>query len=298
MKTAMKWIFLVLCIVTMIIGAIYLWNEEDKAEKNNYAPTSPASLLLSDQIVNIAHRGASGYAPEHTLISYDFALKMDADYLEIDLHMTADGELVAIHDEDVSRTTNGSGLVKDMSLSELKTLDAGSWFNQAYPDKADDRFVGIDIPTLKEILDYFGLQTNYYIEIKDPDPKMIETFLAILEDYHLIKENKVIIQSFSADALQEIYSQYDTIPLIQLLSASETNSANYRQIRQYAIGVGVPYQKLNKKLIEEIHYQDLHIHTYTVNEKADMEQLIRWGVDGIFTDYPDRLVETLRDDMS
>ncbi|QGH32893.1 glycerophosphodiester phosphodiesterase [Gracilibacillus salitolerans] len=290
MKTVLKWSFIVLFIVVVVIGATYIWKHEEKSD-------SPASLLSSERILNIAHRGASGYAPEHTLIAYESAQKMNADYLEIDLHMTADEELVAIHDEDVSRTTSGSGLVQDMSLAELKSLDAGSWFNIAYPKKADQYFVGIEVPTLAEILDSFGLHSNYYIEIKDPDSIMTDKFLSILEDYHLIEENKVIIQSFSEETLKQIHAQYESIPLIQLLYKDETKSANYNQIRQYATGVGVPYQELDEDLIQKIHEKDLHVHTYTVNEEEEMKQLVRWGVDGIFTDYPDRLAEILLNEI-
>ncbi|MGP4040129.1 glycerophosphodiester phosphodiesterase [Gracilibacillus sp. D59] len=294
MKTALKWSFVVLLVVVVIIGATYLWKTEEEVGNVNSVP--PVSLS-SDKILNIAHRGASGYAPEHTLIAYESAQQMNADYLEIDLHMTADGELVALHDEDVSRTTNGSGLVEDMSLNELKNLDAGSWFNIAYPEKANDYYVGIEVPTLEEILDSFGLHSNYYIEIKDPDSVMTDKFLSMLEDYHLIEENKVIIQSFSEETLEQIHAKYESIPLIQLLYKDEAKSVNYNQIRQYATGVGVSYQELDQELVQEIHNEDLHVHTYTVNTEEDMEQMIRWGVDGIFTDYPDRLAEILANNI-
>ncbi|WP_163583197.1 glycerophosphodiester phosphodiesterase [Gracilibacillus saliphilus] len=290
MKTTWKWSFIVLFVVIVIIGVTYLWKTEEKV--GNVNSISPVSLS-SDKILNIAHRGASGYAPEHTLIAYQSAQQMNSDYLEIDIHMTADGELVALHDEDVSRTTSGSGLVEDMSLTELKKLDAGTWFNIAYPEKADDYYVGIEVPTLEEIFDTFGLHSNYYIEIKDPDPVMTDKFLSMLEDYHLIEENKVIIQSFSAETLEQIHAKYESIPLIQLLYKDEAKSANYNQIRQYASGVGVSYQEIDQELVQKIHNEDLHVHTYTVNAEEDMEQMIRWGVDGIFTDYPDRLAEIL-----
>lgn len=291
----MKWCFLFLFILIVIIGATYIWKPEEKVDNVNSLP--PDSLLSSDRILNIAHRGASGYAPEHTLIAYESAQKMNTDFLEIDVHMTADGELVAMHDEDVSRTTNGSGLIKDMSLTELKNLDAGSWFNTAYPEKADEYFVGIEVPTLEEILDSFGLHSNYYIEIKDTDSKMTDKFLGILEDYHLIEENKVVIQSFSAEILKQIHAQYESIPLIQLLYQDETKSAHYNQIRQYATGVGALYQELDKELVQETHSEGLHVHTYTVNAEEDMKQVIEWGVDGVFTNYPDRLAEILMNDM-
>jgi len=89
--------------------------------------------LTDNKTLNVAHRGASGYAPEHTLLSYELGESMKGDYIEIDLQMTKDGELIAMHDETLDRTTNGTGLVKDYTLEEIKQLDAGSWFNEKYP---------------------------------------------------------------------------------------------------------------------------------------------------------------------
>ncbi|UBH16107.1 hypothetical protein LAU40_03920 [Macrococcus armenti] len=106
----------------------------------------------------IAHRGASGYAPEHTLISYDLALENEnVDYLE--LHLTKDNYIVSIHDDDVDRTTNGHGKIKELTIKEIKQLDAGSWF--------DKKYINEKIPTLNEILDRYGSEANYYIEIKE-----------------------------------------------------------------------------------------------------------------------------------
>lgn len=124
-------------------------------------------LLSPDRILTVAHRGASGYAPEHTLASYKLATKMNADYLELDLQMTKDGHLIVMHDETVDRTTNGTGWVKDLTLAEIKQLDAGAWFNEANPDKQNAHFIGQQVLTLDEVLRYFGKRENYYIETKN-----------------------------------------------------------------------------------------------------------------------------------
>ncbi|MDX8046453.1 glycerophosphodiester phosphodiesterase family protein [Gracilibacillus sp. S3-1-1] len=285
MKKTWRWGLCVLLVICLVIGASVILEREKQV--------SFVSLLPSDKVLNIAHRGASGHAPEHTLIAYDLAEKMNADYLEIDLHMTADHQLVAIHDEDVGRTTNGVGFVSDLTLAELKELDAGTWFNQAYPELANPDFIGVTIPTLAEIFELFGLDSDYYIELKDPDDEMIDAFLTVLNKYDLLEADKVIIQSFSQKALTNIHAQYDEIPLIQLLSKSKTKSANYKKIRQYAAGVGLPFQTLDKAFIEKIQGNGLHVHAFTVNETEDMERLIDWGIDGIFTNYPDRLADVL-----
>jgi len=97
-------------------------------------------------IENVSHRGASGYAPEHTITSYQMGEKMHGDYIEIDLQMTKDGQLIAMHDEKVDRTTDGTGSVKEYTLNEIKELDAGSWFNEKYPESAKGEYVGLQVP--------------------------------------------------------------------------------------------------------------------------------------------------------
>lgn len=93
-------------------------------------PSPPSKIL------NISHRGASGHAPEHTISAYQLGEEMKGDYIEIDLQMTRDGTLIALHDTTVNRTTNGEGAVRDLTIEQIKELDAGSWFNERYPDLA------------------------------------------------------------------------------------------------------------------------------------------------------------------
>lgn len=173
-------------------------------------PVSAASkgnLLSPDRILTVAHRGASGYVPEHTILSYETAQKMKADYIELDLQMTKDGKLIVMHDEKLDRTTNGTGWVKDHTLADIKKLDAGSWFNEAYPEKAKPQYVSLKVPTLEEVLDRFGKHANYYIETKSPDtyPGMEEKLIASLQKHKLLgkhsKPGQVIIQSFSKESL-------------------------------------------------------------------------------------------------
>lgn len=189
-------------------------------------PVDPS--LTANQILNVAHRGASGYAPEHTLTSYELGEKMKGDYIEVDLQMTKDGQLIAMHDETLDRTTNGTGLVKDYTLDEIKKLDAGSWFNEKYPDYAKEEYAGLKVPTLEEVIQKFGKDARYYIETKSPEvyPGMEEKLLEILEEYKLTGVNapssKVLIQSFSPESLKKIHDLNPDIPLIQLLWYDET----------------------------------------------------------------------------
>src|ERR671920_453189 len=129
-------------------------------------------------VLNIGHRGASGYAPEHTFASYDLALRMGADYIEQDLQMTKAGVLVVMHDETLDRTARPTaesqpgdctGLVREKTLAQIKTCDVGSWFNEAYPQYANPDYVGLQIPTLEEVFQRYGKRVNYYIETKNPE---------------------------------------------------------------------------------------------------------------------------------
>ncbi|MCS1351491.1 glycerophosphodiester phosphodiesterase [Mechercharimyces sp. CAU 1602] len=249
-------------------------------------------------ILNIAHRGASGYAPEHTMISYTLGQELGADYIEIDLQMTKDGELIAFHDETLDRTTNGSGLVKDHTLAEIKKLDAGSWFNQENPEKAKSQFQGLQVPTLNEVLDKFGSEANYYIETKSPEvyPGMEEKLLQILARHDLTgpqaRKDQLLIQSFSKESLQKVHQLDPDISLIQLLWYTEPAKISNQElvnIKQYAIGIGMNYDLVDQSYIQKARDHQLWVHAYTVNKKDEIDKMLQWGATGIFTNFPDLL---------
>jgi glycerophosphoryl diester phosphodiesterase len=254
------------------------------------------------KFVNISHRGASGHAPEHTVAAYELGEIMKSDYIEIDLQMTKDGELIAMHDETIDRTTDGTGPIKDYTLEELKSFDAGSWFNEAYPDKAKPEYMGLEVPTLREVIDRFGVEANFFIETKSPEvyPGLEEKLVEILYEYNLVGEQqesgKVIIQSFSSASLKKIRQLDNSIPLVQLLSyyapAVITND-EVTKIKEYASGIGMHFTAINPGYVKKVRDSGLLIYPYTVNEKEDMEMLLSWGVTGMFTNYPDRLQEVI-----
>ena len=258
--------------------------------------------MNQNKLLTVAHRGASGYAPEHTIPSYKLGEEMKGDYIEIDLQMTKDGKLIAMHDESVDRTTNGTGLVKNYTLQQLKELDAGSWFNEKYPDKANPAYEGIKVPTLEEVIQTFGKDARYYIETKSPDvyPGMEEELLRILEKYDLTgvneRSSKVLIQSFSQESLLKMHQLDPNLPLIQLISYKEPATISEEELRElndYAVGVGMSASKIDENYVQQVRNAGLLIHPYTVNEKEDMARLLDWGVTGMFTNYPDRLHEVI-----
>nr|WP_318153076.1 glycerophosphodiester phosphodiesterase [Metabacillus arenae] len=246
-------------------------------------------------IVNVSHRGASGHAPEHTIKAYKMGEKMHGDYIEIDLQMTKDGKLIAMHDEKVDRTTNGTGLVKDYTLEEIKQLDAGSWFNEAYPEYAKPKYEGLKVPTLEEVFKKFGKNKRYYIETKSPEvyPGMEKELLRLVNKYDINKKT-LLVQSFSSLSLKTMHELDPSINLVQLLSYKSNaviTDAEIAAIKEYAIGVGPNHTYLNKEYVQKVVNSGLEIHPYTVNEKERMNQLIDWGVTGMFTNFPDRLHE-------
>jgi len=246
-------------------------------------------------IINVSHRGASGYAPEHTLVSYDMGEKMHGDYIEVDLQMTKDGQLIAMHDEKVDRTTDGTGSVKNKTLKEIKELDAGSWFNEKYPEYAKPEYVGLKVPTLEGVFQKFGKNNSYYIETKSPEiyPGMEKELLRLVDKYKINKD-KLLVQSFSPESLKIMHELDPSINLIQLISYSSSaviTDEQITEIKEYAMGVGPNHTYLNEAYIQKVVNHGLEIHPYTVNDKERMKQLIDWGVTGMFTNFPDLLHE-------
>ncbi|MFD5849001.1 MULTISPECIES: glycerophosphodiester phosphodiesterase [Cytobacillus] len=248
---------------------------------------------IHKDIVNVSHRGASAYAPEHTIASYDMGEKLHGDYIEIDLQMTKDGHLIAMHDVTLDRTTNGTGSVKDYTLNEIKQLDAGSWFNEKYPYASKAEYEGLKVPTLEEVFKKFGKNNSYYIETKSPDvyPGMEKELLRLVDKYKINKE-KLLVQSFSSQSLKVMNELDPSIKLVQLISYkanAEITEAEIKEIKQYAMGIGPNHTYLNEEYVQKVVNSGLELHPYTVNDKERMKQLINWGVTGMFTNHPDLL---------
>lgn len=246
-------------------------------------------------VVTIAHRGASGYAPESTLSAYRMGVRM-ADYIEIDLQLTRDGEIIVMHDDTVDRTTNGRGFVRNMTLAEIKQLDAGSWFNERFPMYAREEFMQEKVPTLRELFETFGKDTKYMLEVKAPEanPGLEEQMWALVEEYGL--EDHVAVQSFSAASLIKIRQLDDKVPLFQLFwynfNASITQS-KLETIKQYANGIGANFSMINENYVHKVVNAGLLFYPYTVNFQISMDRAMEWGVDGLHTDYPDRFREVI-----
>ncbi|MCU5522759.1 glycerophosphodiester phosphodiesterase [Bacillus cereus] len=287
----MKKIYLATIICAFIVISIFVFQ---KINEHKYTK----AINQSNHIKNIAHRGASAYAPEHTIAAYQLGQQMNGDYIEIDLQMTKDGHLVAMHDETLNRTTNGTGLVKEHTLEEIKQLNAGSLFNEKYPNLAKKDFEDAKVPTLEEIIETFGNGANYYIETKSPDEYagMEEKLLEIIKHYEI--SDNVIIQSFSEESLQKIHSLDVTLPLVQLLpykKAVQLTELEIKKYKTYCIALGMNYKYIDSAYVKRIKKHGLEVHPFTVDNEKDMKKLLLWGVDGMFTNDPDRLHSILLD---
>lgn len=272
-----KKIGLAFCLVVMMVVPLF-------ATPNTVAAVEPAG---KGKLINIAHRGASGYAPENTIAAYDLAVKMKSDYFEVDVQRSKDGELVILHDTTVDRTTNGTGKVGDLTLAELKSLDAGSWFSP--------RFQGEEIPTLEEILDrYKGKRSGILIELKNPElyPGIEKQLADLLKKKRMHKRTgKVIVQSFNHESIQAYHQIQPSVPVGVLISYTQyKDGVSDEQIDAFASYA--QYFNPNKSLVDSdlvkrVHQRGLKIFPYTIQDKEAADRLIKAGVDGIITDYPE-----------
>lgn len=282
------------------------------------ASESPLAQQLNalENFQVIAHRGASGHAPESTLPAYELAHEWGVDYLELDAQLTADGEVVIFHDNTLERTSNGEGHIHEHTLAELKALDTGSWFNEANPEQASEDFVGLPMLTLEELFDHFGYTTRYYIETKSPhlNPGLEAALVERLEAYDMVEEGRVLVQSFAQESLLKIEALNPEIPLVQLLwyspsegegtplvewndttpAPAQMRASDFQRIAEYAVGIGTNARHdgqdvIDADFIELAQQNGLPVHVYTVNEPSEMERLMGLGVNGLFSDYPDRV---------
>jgi glycerophosphoryl diester phosphodiesterase len=238
----------------------------------------------------VAHRGASGYAPETTLEAYKIALQMAVDFVEVDTRQTRDGEIVCIHDSDVCRTTNGKGRVADLTLPELKRLDAGIWFNKQNPEKARPEYVGLTIPSLDEILDLLKeSKTGIYIEIKNPElysPDFEFSLVSLIRRANF--ENRALFLSFNPQSLVKTKEIAASIPTALLISKLATDPV-HAALAIKADELAIRHDLATADIVNAAHKSNLSVSVWTVNAPNDFRRMINLGVDRIITNYPDRI---------
>jgi glycerophosphoryl diester phosphodiesterase len=233
-------------------------------------------------VLVIAHRGASGYRPENTLPAYELALEMRSDMIEIDLHLTRDGEVVVMHDAELERL-GGVGEVADASLADVRRLDAGG---------------GARVPTLEEVLDGFGERIPFNLEIKwstsGDYPDLERLVLAALQRRGLVADS--LLSSFRASVLERLRAGAPDARLAVLTSPREQLSLEEAIVVAISLGaeaLNPHFVQVDAGLVDRAHREGLGVNVYTVDAPKEMRRLIGLGVDGIFTNVPDRLRELL-----
>ena len=236
------------------------------------------------QVDNVAHRGATGYAPENTIAAFDLAVDMKADYIEIDVQRSKDGELVVIHDTTVDRTTDGTGKVGDLTFEQLRNFDAGSW--------KGEQFAGEPIPTFEEILDRYHGKIGILIELKAPElyPGIEEQVSDALRERNLDKpqNEKIIIQSFNFESMKKMNRLLPQVPIGVLTSnRADTTLEALQEFSTYADWFNPSYGVVTEELVNQVHSLGMQIGSWTVRSQEAADLLFEMGVDAIISDYPD-----------
>jgi glycerophosphoryl diester phosphodiesterase len=236
-------------------------------------------------LLTIAHRGASGYAPENTLAAYRRAVAQGVTFIETDLHLTRDAHFVALHDETVNRTTNGQGPIQQMTLLEARRLDAGSWFGS--------EFIGERLPTLPEILDFAKKHdVVFYLELKsDGFWGGDHALISALRDSGEIP--RVIVMAFDASILEGLRKIEPTLMTALLYDGTIENPLE-KALSIGARQIAVKGDLMTPNFLSEAHKKDIQLVCWTINQPAHMRLLAAAGVDGIMSDYPDRLLAALK----
>jgi glycerophosphoryl diester phosphodiesterase len=252
--------------------------------------------------VNFAHRGGAKIAPENTLEGFREGLRAGAGVLELDVHAIADGSVVVIHDETVDRTTDGSGPVREMTLAEVKRLDAGYWFTtdegKIYPYRGE----GVKVPTLEEVYRQLpDLPIN--VEIKGKRPGIEEAVWRIVEDGGseertlVVSEDSGTIRRFREVSGGKVATAASSAELISFWLLSRLHLSGLSKPSYQALQGPETYKGLRivtPELVRAAHERGLRVDVWTIDREPDMRRLLGFGVDGIMTDRPDILAKVLR----
>jgi len=251
-------------------------------------------FVLARDIQVIAHRGLSGAAPENTMAAFQAAADLGVGF-ELDVTLSATGEVVILHDDTLGRTTNGRGEIGDFSLAEIKALDAGSWFDEA--------FAGESIPTLREVLERFGGVVPIDIEIKDrkPHEPLADAVVSEIERAGLV--DKVFVTAFNPYMLVRVREKNPDIRRGMLTATFKDEDLSliekvilrrllFRGKVKPAI-IAEEQVRIKKRKVKKWHRHGYEVLVWTVNDKAGMQQMIEAGVDGIITNHPDVLLDLL-----
>lgn len=294
MKRSYKWLAGLVAVLAVLAGALYVslaWTEGERAADHPFFRRDGARPLV------IAHRGGAGLWPENTLYAFGRAAELGVDVIELDVRATADGTLVVFHDATVERTTGGEGRVGEMTLAELKRLDAAYRWTPDGGRTFPLRGSGIGVPTLEEVFAALP-EMRFNIEPKRGTASVSKALCRVVRERGM--SEKVLIASFTQTVLEEFRAECPGVAtsggpaeVSKFLVLSKTGLGESYSPPMQALQI--PEQAGGMRMItggfvEAAHERNLQVHAWTVNDEARMSGLIKLGVDGIMTDYPDRLM--------
>jgi glycerophosphoryl diester phosphodiesterase len=294
-KRLLKIFLAALVLAVIVLGGVWL--------QARPAPPHPYFDAIGFQV--IAHRGGSGLGPENTLAAFRRSLAAGADVLEMDVRSTADGNLVVLHDATVDRTTDGRGTVNEMTLAQLKTLDAGYRWTADQGRSFPFRGRGITVPTFSEVLETFA-ETPMIAEIKEKRPEVSQSVCEMLRRHG--RMTSVLVASVHAGVLERFRQVCPAVATsagpseaLWFYLLSRAGLASLYSPAMQALQVPVTFKGLavvSRRFVAAAHARNLTVAVWTVNAEGIMRRMIAAGVDGIMTDYPDRLagiIEETRD---
>jgi len=224
--------------------------------------------------MKIGHRGAMGYEPENTLLSFKKALELGVDAIELDVYVCKTGELVVIHDDKVDRTTNGKGYVMEKTFDELRSFDAGK---------------GEKIPTLSEVLDVVNRKVQVNIELKGVGTA--KPVSDLVEDYignKGWKHDDFMVSSFNHYELKEFGGLNPNVKFGALIVGIPIGFAEFAE-KMNASSVNLCVEFINQEFVDDAHKRGMKVYVWTVNDEDEIKRMKSLGVDGIFSNFPDRL---------
>jgi glycerophosphoryl diester phosphodiesterase len=239
-------------------------------------------MTLIDFMV-MAHRGASAYAPEHTLAAFDLALDLGCHHLERDVDLSRDGHIVVMHDDTVDRTTNGTGPVGSQTLAELRALDAGAWCGAP--------FVGERVPTYAEVLERYRGRAHLHTEIKGRAPHLASGVVDLVRQYDMVAH--VTVTSFQFPRLEDIRASAPELPTGWLVSEVSDDTI----AQAHALGLTQICPKADRvtpALVRRLHAEGFVVRAWGVADEVLMRQVVNAGADGMTVNCPDTLLTYLQ----
>ncbi|MGD7044418.1 glycerophosphodiester phosphodiesterase [Jeotgalibacillus proteolyticus] len=239
----------------------------------------PVKKAELEGMITVAHRGASGFAPENTMAAFQKGLELGADFLECDVQLSKDNELILIHDLYVDRTTNGRGSVRQFTLKELKQLDAGTSFHPTY--------AGETLITLDELLKEFYGKIGILIEVKNPaiNRGIEEKIVELLDQYPDLQS--IVVQSFDVNVLKRIHELNDNIQLGVLINGSfiPMSTKYIDELTSFAAFINFNVSSLDKRTVDQIRKRNCKVLVWSKKDKRLIQKAILYGADGVITDF-------------